>query len=199
MSEPIDANKLVGECDVLFITLDTLRYDVAQDAHQRGEIGFLASLMPNGGWQARHTPGSFTYAAHQAFFAGFLPTPADAPHHPRLLVTQFAGSATTTATSCVFETADIVTGFAERGYQTICIGGVGFFNKRTPLSRVLPGLFAESHWCEEFGVTCAHSTQNQVIQAIASPQATLAGPASVRIPKRVRLSSAQSAVSRRRH
>ena len=35
----------------------------------------------------------------------------------------------------------------------MCVGGVGFFNKQAPLGCVLPGLFAESHWEPEFGVT----------------------------------------------
>ena len=44
----------------------------------------------------------------------------------------------------------------------MCVGGVGFFNKQTPLGSVLPGLFAESHWEPELGVTNARSTANQV-------------------------------------
>lgn len=62
----------------------------------------------------------------------------------------------------VFEEADIVHGLEARGYHTICIGGVGFFNKQTPLSCVLPGLFRESHWNPGLGVTNPQSTANQV-------------------------------------
>ena len=40
-----------------------------------GRTPHLTRLLPRG-WEERHSPGSFTYAAHQAFFAGFLPTPA---------------------------------------------------------------------------------------------------------------------------
>jgi hypothetical protein len=39
---------------------------------------------------------------------------------------------------------------------------VGFFNRQTPLGRVLPDLFAESHWSPELGVTDPRSTENQV-------------------------------------
>jgi hypothetical protein len=49
-----------------------------------------------------------------------------------------------------------------RGYHTLCVGGVGFFNLRSPLGRVLPGLFAEAVWQPEFGVTDPASTANQV-------------------------------------
>lgn len=163
--QKIRANELIGNVDVLFITLDTLRFDVAEYAMANNLTPNLQRLIPLG-WEQRHTPGSFTYAAHQAFFAGFLPTPVTQGPHGRLFAAQFAGSESTTDNTCVFETADIVTGLAGRGYHTICVGGVGFFNKQTPLGNVLPGLFAESFWTPALGVTDRQSTQNQVEVAI---------------------------------
>lgn len=158
----IDAKSLLGTHDVLFVTLDSLRYDVAVRGLRENRTPNLAAVLPGGVWERRHTPGSFTYAAHQAFFAGFLPTPTAPGRHPRLFAADFEGSETTTAQTCTFETPDIVTGFAAAGYRTICIGGVGFFNQRTALGRVLPGLFQESHWSEEMGVTGRRSTELQV-------------------------------------
>ena len=52
-----------------------------------------------------------------------------------------------------------MTALADAGYHTVCVGGVGFFNQRSPLGRVLPGLFAESHWDPSFGVTDPDSTR----------------------------------------
>src|SRR5262249_42681742 len=171
---PIDARRLVGSHDILMMTLDTLRYDVAAAALAAGQTPNFGRLLPGGRWELRHSPASFTYAAHHAFFAGFLPTPAVPGQHPRLFAARFAGSATTTDATCVLEAADIVTGLAGRGYHTICIGGTGFFNKLTPLGSVLPGLFAESHWDETLGVASANSTERQVALAIeriaAQPQ-----------------------------
>lgn len=166
----LNARAMLGTHDVLFITLDTLRFDVAQDALRQGRTPNLKAILPGGSWQARHTPGTFTYAAHHAFFAGFLPTPLDDPHSPRLFATRFAGSETATETTLSFEAPDIVSGFSQSGYHTVCIGGVGFFNKLTPLSCVLPGLFAESHWSEEMGVTSPHSTEVQIARAVETLQ-----------------------------
>ena len=162
----IDMNTVVGTHDIVFITLDTLRHDVAQALFERGELPVLARHLPPGGWEPRHTPGSFTYAAHHAFFAGFLPTPARPGRHPRLFATAFRGSETTTRRTAVFEQENIVAGLAARGYRTICIGGVGFFNKETALASVLPGMFDESHWNAGLGVTNRHSTQRQVDLAV---------------------------------
>jgi hypothetical protein len=80
---------------------------------------------------------------------------------------QFPGSETTTPHTAVFDTPDIVSGLRGKGYHSICIGGVGFFNKQSPLGRVLPGLFDESHWSPELGVTDPRSTEHQVNLALA--------------------------------
>lgn len=163
----IDAAALLGTHDVLFVTLDTLRHDVAQATFFAGETPHLAALLPPDGWERRHSPASFTYAAHCAFFAGFLPTPtapreANPQAHRRLFATRFPGSETSGDGTLVFDAADIVTGFSEAGYRTICIGGVGFFNKRSALGRVLPSLFTESFWEEKFGVTNRDSAVHQI-------------------------------------
>lgn len=158
----IDANRIVGSHDILLLTLDTLRYDVACDCLRQGMTPNLKALLPDGRWEERHSPGSFTFAAHAAFFAGFLPTPARPGPHPRLFAVQFPGSETITERTCVFDAPDLVSGLAGRGYHTMCVGGVGFFNPASPLGRVLPGMFRESVWRPEFGVTDRDSTRHQV-------------------------------------
>ncbi|MER5479278.1 STM4013/SEN3800 family hydrolase [Streptomyces sp. NPDC002734] len=155
-------NEIVGSHDLLMVTLDTLRYDVAVELAEAGRIPNLARHLPGGRWEERHAPGSFTYASHQAMFAGFLPTPARPGPHPRLFAARFAGSETTASRTFVYDTPDLVTGLAGAGYHTVCVGGVGFFNQQGPLGSVLPGLFAESHWEPEFGVPSPTSFEAQV-------------------------------------
>jgi len=152
----------IGSHDLLFVTLDTLRYDVAAALAAAGRTPNLCRVLPGGVWEERHTPATFTYAAHLAFFAGFLPTPVTPGPHPRLYAARFPGSATTTEDTWVFEAADLPTAMAEAGYHTACIGGVGFFNPRSPLGRVLPSLFAESHWSRRLGVTDPDSLRHQL-------------------------------------
>lgn len=160
-------SKIVGSADILFITLDTLRYDVATEAMRQGATPYLQARIPQG-WELRHTPASFTFAAHQAFFAGFLPTPATPGKHARHFAARFPGSETTTDDTFVFEEGDIVSGLSRAGYHTVCVGGVGFFNKQSPLGSVLPSLFRESHWSPKLGVTDKQSTANQVDVALQS-------------------------------
>jgi arylsulfatase A-like enzyme len=160
-----DMNAVVGSHDLLMVTLDTLRYDVAAELAAAGRTPTLAAALPGRKWERRHTPGSFTYAAHAAFLAGFLPTPDHPGPHPRLFAARFAGSETTAPGTWTFDAADLPAGLAQAGYHTVCIGGVGFFNKRGPLGSVLPGMFAESHWEPSFGVTDPASLEHQIARA----------------------------------
>ena len=163
----LNARALIGTHDVLFITFDTLRHDVAQQTWAAGRTPHLARVLPPTGWEPRHTPATFTYAAHMAFFAGFLPTPPAPGPHPRLFAARFPGSETTAPETFVFDAPDLPAGLAARGYRTICIGGVGFFNQQSPLGSVLPGLFQEAYWEPSLGVTAPDSTANQVRLATA--------------------------------
>ncbi|GIH93649.1 membrane protein [Planobispora siamensis] len=174
-----DMNAIVGSHDLLLVTLDTLRYDVADDLVRAGRLPSLARALPGGRWERRHSPGSFTYAAHAAILAGFLPTPVAPGPHPRLFAATFPGSETTTGGTWVFDAPDLPAGLAKAGYHTICVGGVGFFNKLTPLGSALPGMFAESHWERGFGVTSPTSFEQQIAcaeRAVARARAETGGP-----------------------
>lgn len=163
MNFPIrDMHQIVDTKNILFVTLDTLRFDVAQKAFFDGKIPSISRWLPEKGWEKRHSPANFTYAAHHAFFAGFLPTPIGNGPHPRLFAADFPGSESTCPQTFCFSEANLVKALANRGYQTCCIGGVGFFNKLTPLGQTLPSFFQESFWSKELGVTCRDSAQNQV-------------------------------------
>jgi hypothetical protein len=163
----IDMNQIVGSKDILLITLDTLRYDVAQAEWQAGHLPNIGRHLSDKGWEKRHAPGSFTYASHQAIFAGFLPTPHDNPKEPRLFALDFLGSETTGPKTCRFQEETIIAGLRAKGYKSLCIGGVGFFNQQTPLGEVMPNLFDESHWDDSLGVTDPDSSEHQVDLALA--------------------------------
>ncbi|KXK60708.1 metalloenzyme domain-containing protein [Micromonospora rosaria] len=153
---------LIGSHDLALVTLDTLRYDVAAELAEAGRTPRLTRALPGGRWERRHSPASFTYAAHHAFFAGFLPTPDTPGRHERLYAAAFPGSETAGADTWVFDAADLPTALAAAGYHTLCVGGVGFFNRRSPLGAVLPGLFAEAHWEPGFGVTAPDCVDAQL-------------------------------------
>jgi hypothetical protein len=164
----MNMNDIVGSHDLLFVTLDTLRYDVAVELLEAGRLPNLARALPKDArgrphWEERHSPGSFTFAAHAAFFAGFLPTPITPGPHPRLFAARFGGSESTAPETWIFDDQPSwIEGLAAVGYHTVCIGGVGFFNPENPLGAVLPSLFAESHWSPETSVAAPSSFEAQI-------------------------------------
>ncbi|WP_019926390.1 STM4013/SEN3800 family hydrolase [Nocardia sp. BMG111209] len=157
-----DMNDVIGRDDLLFVTLDTLRYDVATELAAAGRLPTLSRNLPDGRWEKRHAPGNFTYASHHAMFQGFLPTPATPGPHPRLFAARFAGSETTVGRTFVYDAPDLVAALAAAGYHTACIGGVGFFNKQSEVGSVLPGLFRDSHWEPAFSVASPGSFDAQI-------------------------------------
>ncbi|MFE4827394.1 STM4013/SEN3800 family hydrolase [Streptomyces sp. NPDC056672] len=155
---------------ILFITLDSLRYDVAQAALDDGSTPRVASLLPDGGWERRHTPGSFTLPAHMAFFSGFLPKLPQPEQPPRLWECRPPAFKTVPKETFVFEASNLLDGLAEHGYRSVCVGGVTYFSRETPLGSVLPDLFDEDHWRPEFRSPERDSTRHQVDLAIEISQ-----------------------------
>lgn len=160
-------NEIVGSHDLLFVAIDTLRFDVAVELLDLGRLPNLGRVLPHDAagrpfWEERHSPGNFTFAAHAAFFAGFLPTPVSQGPHPRLFAARFGGSESTAPDTWVFDKPSLVEGLAAAGYHSVCIGGVGFFDPSSPLGTVLPSLFAETHWSAETSVAAPESFEAQI-------------------------------------
>ena len=161
-----DFDEMVGKYHVVMITLDTLRYDAAQHAFESGKLKTLQQYLPDSGWEKRHSPASFTYAAHHAFFAGFLPTPVSPGVHPRLFAGEFAGSVSTHPRTFCFQQSTLPLALADKGYRTVCIGGTGFFNLGTEQGKELPGQFQQAVWEPALGVADRESHVNQINRAI---------------------------------
>src|SRR4029077_4904608 len=84
------------------------------------------------------------------------------------LAVDFEGSLTITPQTYTLTGVDnIIAGLRNLGYRSYVFGGVGFFNQRNPLGRVLPSFFAESIWQPSMGVTARDSTAVQVRAALA--------------------------------
>ncbi|MHC1747243.1 MAG: STM4013/SEN3800 family hydrolase [Cellulosilyticaceae bacterium] len=166
-NQTVNMSEIVGSHDILFICLDTLRYDVAK---QEEETGGTPTLNQYGPWRKCHAPGNFTYPSHMAMFAGYLPSPAEYTplmERERLFVPKTVGMGEERSQySFCFEEATFIQGLENVGYETICIGGVGFFNKRSELAKVMPGYFKQSYWKPSFRCTVKESATHQVDFAI---------------------------------
>lgn len=164
----IDAAELIGSgTGILLVTLDSLRYDVARAAYREELTPRLAALLPEGGWERRQTPGTFTLPAHMAFFSGFLPKLPTPGPPPRLWECRPPAFKTVPPQTFVFDAPNVLAGLRQHGYRTVCVGGVTYFSRQTPLGGVLPDLFDEDHWRPEFGSPEPESTRHQVEQVLS--------------------------------
>ena len=165
--EPIDMNKIVGSHHILMVCLDTLRYDVAVREQEQGGTPILNRY---GKWRKCQAPGNFTYPSHQAFFAGFFPIDEeirDMKKREKLFFSEDVGMGRKAPEGAFhFHGSNIIQGLEREGYDTCCIGGVSFFDKRTELGSVMPGYFRHSFWQPGFGCQVKDSASRQVDFAI---------------------------------
>lgn len=159
----VNMQEVVGHCDILFLCLDTLRYDVAKAEEEAGRTPVLSQYGP---WEKRQAPGNFTYPSHHAMFAGFLPLPYESKtmmERELLFFPQSVGMGKQRPTGAYcYNAPTFVQALAEDGYTTICIGGVSFFDKRSALGSVFPAMFQYSYWQPAFGCQVKESASHQI-------------------------------------
>jgi hypothetical protein len=116
---------------VLFITLDSCRFDTMERAEGLA-MRYVAPL------RAAQAPSYFTYGSHCAMFVGFTPVATLEPvallNPKSAKLFKLVGSGHPGKGGEGFELAgaNIIEGFANRGYTTIGSGAVGWFDPDTP-------------------------------------------------------------------
>lgn len=133
----------VSQNSVLFITLDSCRYDtfIAAKCQNLKAIGRTAKA---------HAPGYFTLSSHAAMFVGFTPSaslgrePIINPKYAKLF-RMIGGGFASRDVRPVFtlEGRSIVEGFRLLGYWALGTGAVGWFDPALPTGRILSQDFHE--------------------------------------------------------
>ncbi len=133
---PVLGGAVLDPTSILFITLDSCRYDT-----------FAAASAPNlkqiGPLHRADAPGNFTFASHSAMFVGF--TPGDAtrreayvnPKYGKIFRMQGGGSAGPAEPFVSLNGRNVMDGLKRLGYLTLGAGAVGWFNPTTPTGRTL--------------------------------------------------------------
>ncbi|HTW95076.1 MAG TPA: hypothetical protein VMD30_09800 [Tepidisphaeraceae bacterium] len=130
---------------VLFITLDSCRYDT-----------FAAANLPNmrrvGPLHKAMAPGSFTFASHAAMFVGFTPGVAEKnepfvnPKFGKIFRMGGIGFEGKASDFFTLQGRNIIDGFRQKGYVTIGTGAVPWFNPNRPTSLQLTQDFEHYFW-----------------------------------------------------
>lgn len=148
--------QLQNEKSVLFITLDSCRYDT-----------FVNAAIPNlkriGTLYRAMAPGNFTYGSHAAMFVGFTPGIAELkqsyvnPKYGKIFKLVGAGYPAKGTECFTLVGGSIVEGFRQQGYLTIGSGAVGWFDPDTLTGRHLTKDFEKFYYSGSY-----HSLQKQL-------------------------------------
>lgn len=135
----------IEECNVLFITLDSCRFDSF-------EIAKPNYLMSLGLLMKAKTMASYTFPAHMSFFVGYLPIVMNrnAPIYYNSELKQLwrlntARYRSPDSVGILLNGENVFDGYRKMGYKIIGGGGVGWFN-----SKMLQSLFDEFHFVGPF-------------------------------------------------
>lgn len=116
---------------VLFITLDSCRYDTFREAR-------APSMKSVGPLHAAQAPSYFTYGSHSAMFVGFTPGATTGPvsllnpKYAKVFKLVYGGWKTSGEHGYELQGANIVEGFALAGFRTLGSGAVGWFDPQAP-------------------------------------------------------------------
>lgn len=130
----------LGKYNFLFLTLDSLRYDVTQLANTPN-LDNLFSSCGIAGFQKVYAQGTFTLPSHVAMFKGFFPESRSASGYynredMKMFNLNHMWKDIERHIGIDFpHSENIIRGFSENGYHTIGIGSVGWFNSSSASSR----------------------------------------------------------------
>lgn len=163
MMQETNMENIIGSHNILFVCIDSLRFDAAYEEEAEGGTPVLNRY---GKWRKCQSPGNFTYPSHQAMFAGFLPIDTEIKEmkkREKLFFSKDIGMGRKAPDGAfLFSHPTWVEELADMGYETYCIGGLSFFDKRTGIGKVMPSYFRHSYWNPSFGCKVKNSTGNQV-------------------------------------
>jgi hypothetical protein len=125
---------------ILFITLDSCRYDAFVEA-RAPNLKSLSTL------HRAQAPSHFTYGSHSAFFMGF--TPGDAsrrepyvnPKYGKIFRMEGSGHPGASPPLITLPGHNVIDGLKKLGYRAIGTGAVNWFNPARPTGRVLSADF----------------------------------------------------------
>ncbi len=131
MDVPDGADAPLHPESMLLITLDSLRVDTFQNAD-------APALKAAGRWLSATTPATFTYAAHQAIWVGVTPVVPESrkpflnPKAGRIfrLINSAAGGTRNDYVQLLG--ANIIEGYRNKGYRTIGVGAMRWFDPSLP-------------------------------------------------------------------
>ena len=136
--------------DVLFISLDSCRYDTFYSSWRASCLPNISSVGPV---HKAQSPSYFTYGSHSSFWMGFTPGVACSnqpwlnPKAGKLFRMSYSGHVHSDQDDSFFlQGSNIVDGFRKLGYRTIGSGAVDWFNPSSDTGRILSTPFEHFYY-----------------------------------------------------
>lgn len=132
--------------NVLFVTLDSCRFDTFRRAARSGLIPSILSVAP---YYKAKAPSYFTYGSHASFWMGFTPgvestdAPCLNPKAGKVFKMAHAGLPGIDHNGYCLDGQNIIDGFRRRGFLTIGSGAVDWFDPNTETGAVLGHSFEQ--------------------------------------------------------
>ncbi len=144
-----DKNFSETDHNVLFVVVDSCRYDTAAAAH----VPFLNSVGP---LRMGEAPGTYTLPSHVSFFSGILPNIIDGNPFFFGSYSQIWRSKNARENHKIplveYAEANIIDHYRELGHEVVGVGGVSFFSSQG--DNLLPSLFPKfTHFEKPHGIS----------------------------------------------
>jgi hypothetical protein len=168
MSLPAPTFPVVPPESVLFVTLDSCRYDSFADAD-------LPNLKALGPLHRAQAPCHFTYGSHMAMFMGFTPGCASRqesfvnPKYGKIFRMEGGGLRGPGGQWILLQGRNIIDGFKQKGYRTIGVGAMSWFDPGAPTGQGLTQDF------DRFAYTGSHALGQQLAWLESEMRAAPAG------------------------
>lgn len=148
LSDSEQESVVISRDSVLFVTLDSCRYDTLQSA-------MAPNMKRVGAVHCAQAPSYYTYGSHSAMFVGFTPGIATVqreilnPKFGKLFKLARTGWPGRGSESYALEGSNIIEGFRKLRFSTIGSGAVGWFDPQTQTGQHLTGSFEEFFYCQD--------------------------------------------------
>ncbi|MCI5148405.1 MAG: hypothetical protein D3916_03245 [Candidatus Electrothrix sp. MAN1_4] len=170
----MQTNDLNQQINIAVVTLDSLRYDIAIEAHTP-QLDAILNDIQAGSWRRVYSRGEFTLPSHFcAFHSGHLPSnngPEPIYNHweQAAFRVHLPWSESKNTLYKLPIAPNIVKGFELSGSKTVGVGGVGWFDTRSRTTSLWKEqFFQEFYWKEAYSELNPYGFEAQLndIQAL---------------------------------
>lgn len=161
----------------LIITLDSLRYDVSIKADIPNFKRWFSKYGTHDNFVKTYAPANYTLPSHIFMFVpGIFPENRELEgyynRYSQSMIRAESAESRGKRNGINFHEPNIIAGFSANGFETIGVGGVGWFNDITPAAKYLTCMFSQFYFNESFHEKNPRAVEEQLklIKKVVNPK-----------------------------